>query len=407
MAYRTSARKSPNDTAVSCKSCAALVSISLEDGRHETFRCTRCDLEQPVLRDAGDLALASIAVVDVRPGSYEQLSALLAELGAPGTTAAVVLRCDGLLCDLGLSINSGTVMGLDMVVGSAGLPPMRLVPEGDEHAYQKERGILREVQTGDAAFDDHVYIESAASDADVLTFFASPAVRAAAVQLLRSAGSVKIDDTGVSVYVPKDARAFDPDAIRGRLALLRVLAGAPRPLVPEHVPVPPIVSLTKTLTYLLAPVAVLVVFIGVARYMTLTARPLIVGIAMGVVLAALLAPVYTLLLRGRSTSHTDILVCRFIAFLFLPVLSFGVLLVWNGAMDRSPERVVEMPVVSISVDNEDDALFHVDTVDDREERHSYSFRDANLRVGTSKVRARWRSGALGWRWESGDAIAFE
>lgn len=407
MAYRTAARSSPSDTAVVCKACGGRTPIALEDKRHETFRCRTCELEQPVLRDADDLEVSTIELVEVRPGSYEELSPLLAELGSPGKTIAVDLRCDGILCDLGLSINSGTVMGLDMIARYSGLPPMRLVREGQEHADKKERGIIREVQTGDPAFDDHVYIESAVSDGDVRTFFASHAVRAAAVQLLRHASEIKIDESGVSIYVPKDRSAFDTVAIRQRLALLRVLAGAPRPLVTEQIPVPVLASLTKTLTYLLGPVAILVVFIGLARYMTIGPRPLLVGIVLGVVLAALLAPVFTLLLRGRSTSHSDIFVCRVIAFLFLPVFSFGALLIWNGAMDQSPESEVEMPVVSTSVDSEDDALLHVDTVDEHNESHSYSFRNTNLRVGTSKVRVRWRSGALGWRWQSGDAIAFE
>lgn len=408
MAYRTSARTSAKNAAVACASCGALARIALEDARLDDLRCARCGTEQPALRDAGDLSCAKIELTEVQGGSYEELRPLLADLGAPPEkTAAVRLSCDGLAADVSLSINSGAVMGVDLVVRASGLPPMRLVRETGEHADRKERGIVREVQTGDTPFDDAVYIETEAADADVLTVFASPAARAAAVLLLKDRSEIEIADSYVKLYVVKDGAAFDPAAIRRRLGLLRVLAGAPRPLVVEHVPVPPLVALTKTLTYVLGPIAILVAVIGCARYMTVSARPLVVGILAGLVLAALVAPVFTLLLRGRSTSHNDIFVCRVIAFVFLPVLAFGALLIWNGAMDTSPERVVDMPVLSTSVDNEDDGLFHVATVDDRNEGHSYSFRSSNLRVGKSKVRARLRSGALGWTWESGDAVALE
>lgn len=65
------------------------------------------------------------------------------------------------------------------------------------------------------------------------------------------------------------------------------------------------------------------------------------------VLAVALRPLFTRLLRGRSTSHCDILVARIGTLVALPMFSVIALLIYIGLMDRSAEREVEMPVTTI------------------------------------------------------------
>jgi hypothetical protein len=86
----------------------------------------------------------------------------------------------------------------------------------------------------------------------------------------------------------------------------------------------------------------------------------------------------------------------------VPFFTTGALLICNGAMDRSPERLVVMKVVSTSVDDDDSSKIHAKTVDDRGEERSYTF-SAPTPTAPALVQVKWRSGALGWAWESGPA----
>ena len=63
------------------------------------------------------------------------------------------------------------------------LPRMKLRPERGADRFGKKLRLNREVQTGDAPFDNAVYIESTADDDEVLAMLASPRVRRAVLQL--------------------------------------------------------------------------------------------------------------------------------------------------------------------------------------------------------------------------------
>jgi hypothetical protein len=298
-----------------------------------------------------------------------------------------------------LSINSGTVTGLDLVAPSASLPEMRLLWERPDHVDAKTKGIVRELQTGDTTFDAAVYIESSATDDAVRTVLASPAVRTAAVKLLQHVDAITVRGSSVCAFVPKSEQPFDPPALRERLGWLRVVAGAPRPLEVEYTTEPLRATLVKTLAYFLAPIAIGLVVIAMNRYEPDGAAPLVVGALVGLLFAALLQPLVGVSLRGRSTSHRDVLVVRMITLFWLPVLAAGLLTTLNGALDRSPERVVTMKVVSFEGDTDDASFVHVKAVDDKGVEHSRSFKDTTPRQG-STMKIGWRDGAFGWQWES-------
>jgi hypothetical protein len=83
----------------------------------------------------------------------------------------------------------------------------------------------------------------------------------------------------------------------------------------------------------------------------------------------------------------------------MPVLATGVLLIAKGALDHSPERIVEMRVQSAWADEDDGAKFHVRTLGEGESQE-YAFTGSKPSA-EMRVRARWRSGALGWNVANG------
>jgi hypothetical protein len=67
----------------------------------------------------------------------------------------------------------------------------------------KREGINREVETGDAAFDAAVYVDSQSEDHVLLTLLASPEVRGSAMALLESdCRSIQIDHTDGRINLP-------------------------------------------------------------------------------------------------------------------------------------------------------------------------------------------------------------
>lgn len=407
MAYRTSARSAPGDTAVCCVRCADLTSIAFEVDKRGDFTCSKCRLEQPVLPDASGPEIRELVLKDYDAvGSYDELTPFAKELGKDVTGAGLHLVGDGVALKVSLSINSGAVVGLDHSATTTGLPSIRLLSEMPEHVVKKDAGIIKEVQTGDAAFDDTVYIESAARDEDVLTVLSSPAVRNAVMRLLSDTGAVVLHDGGVAIYVSRTAGPFEPKGLRERLGWLRIVAGAPRPLVSENVPVPRRARIVKQIVGWTYPFALFFTIMGLAKWTPLQGAVVFGCFAAGLVLAAFMVPVWSMLLRGRSTSHREILTWRIATFTYGPLLSLGALLTINGGFDGSKERIVTMKIAEVDKGHgEDGDVWHVKTFDEQGESHLYSF--SSEAKTNQLVKVGWKEGALGWRWESTDAIVIE
>jgi hypothetical protein len=400
--YRTAPVRGAPDTIAVCRECGATSSV-VRGGPEDTFKCTRCDAEQLVLRAADDLDVHAITLArHEATDAYEQLVPLLESFGVKGKASQVALACDGIRVLVSLSLSSGTVVGLDMAAPAPGLPDLKLLRENLVHRDGKTNGLIHEAQTGDDAFDERVFIESELRDADLQSVLAAPAVRAAALKLLDVTEVIRMRDGEVSLTIPKSDEPFDPATIRTRAGWLRVLAGATRPIVAENVPVPTRTRIAKRLTYLFAPVGLTVGIAGGAGFGPTSGRPYVIGAALGIVLSFLIHPFFRRALAGRSTSHMDILGARFASLFFLPFFTTGALFFYNGAMDRSPEQLVVMKIVSSEIDSDDASKIQVETVDDKGERHSYTF-SAKRPPASARVFVKWRSGALGWTWASGDA----
>jgi hypothetical protein len=74
------------------------------------------------------------------------------------------------------------------------MPRIRLRPENKRDIWGKRLRLNREVQTGDAAFDEAVYIESDATDDEVAAMLSSPRLREAVLALL----SLGCSDVGLN-----------------------------------------------------------------------------------------------------------------------------------------------------------------------------------------------------------------
>lgn len=410
--YRTAAVMASPDATVLCRACAVQRVLSLDAQRDDTFECATCRLEQPVLRGNGndDLTVENMRVVSTDPGRYDDLVPflkVLAERGGNGGTAMsvqVTVDCDGIPISLCLDINSGSVRGLEMVAQAAGLPAMVLLRETDEHRHAEEKGVVREVQIGDAEFDSDVYIESAAAERSVKTVFASPGARRATQELLRTTSStIQITPAVVKVVVALEQLPFNPERILERLGWLRALAGAPRPLEVARVEMPAIARVVHRISWSMLPIGLLFAIASTIGFTPMNARSWIVGVISGFVIAAALQPLVTQALKGRATSLSEIKEVRILVFCAMPFVASGFLVFTNGAFDSSEARLIEMPVVSSNVDSDDSAKADVHTVDEWLESHVYSFDAPPPPPKTSKVLLHVKPGALGWRWHTDSA----
>ncbi len=172
-------------------------------------------------------------------GGYSQLDAVGVTLGFPPRGAAALeFSVNGAACSIALSIDSGTVTGLDLSVRAEGPAPasgplISLRPETAFDRTGKERGIAREVQLGEERFDAAVYVDSNATDAEVRRVLSAPGIRAAVQSLLGTgAEDLRIDSTGVSAHWKKSPECFLPEHVLSVLESLLLVHRAGRPKGP-------------------------------------------------------------------------------------------------------------------------------------------------------------------------------
>jgi hypothetical protein len=364
--YRTARSTKTPDTILTCRVCATTTSFAFES--HGTFTCEACGREQPVLRALDDLKMLETKVVRREDSTvYSELGPFVQELTGKNDAAKQVdVKCDGMEVLVALSFNSGTVMGVDLVVlvpsGELPFPLMNLLPEDGSHRKAKEKGLSREAQTGDDEFDDAVYIESALTDESVRRFLSPPAVRKAVIRLVRDTPQIQISPEKITLHIPKD-KAFEPTLLRERLTCLRILAGAPRLIYAEIVPESRLVRMTKLVSVLLAPTGLGLGLFGWIGYGPMGVKPYFFCIALGIALTLLARPILARIFRGRSTSHTDLMIHTILGMFFNPLLMMGILFPSNAWFATSKDRTVEMRVKDTNEDDDDHSKLHVNAID--------------------------------------------
>jgi hypothetical protein len=326
-------------------------------------------------------------------------------VGIEARCAAVTFECDGLPCEVSLGIDSGSVTGLSLAIPAPGFPAIDLRRETQDQVEGKRKGITREVQTGDAAFDAFVYVASDHADDDVLPVLSAPAVRDAIVRLLDEAEVVSLGGAYATAHVPKGVDgAFDPDRIRDRVAALRVVAGAPRPVAPRRASkdVWGVAAAGAALfAFTVGPPLIVAVW---TRFRPVAAQPMLVGLGVGLLAALAAQPILTRVLRGRWDSHQSLPGGRLASVLLLPELAIIALLAGNALFDRSAEQRRELVVESVKYDADDGdttAFARGDGEAAALGALEIVFHDPTKSVAAGqRVTIGIRGGALGWAWRS-------
>ncbi len=208
--------------------------------------------------------------------------------------------------------------------------PMRITlrRETSEEVDAKQRGISREFQSGDAAFDRDVYVDTATDDEVLRYVLASPALRASVLALLdEGVRAVELDDVkgeiNASLYSFAHAKHDPARARRIVEAFDRVARGAP-PVEHSNEPRP---RDTESLLITVATVMAVGGFtLGIPLYLSLVPNRCWIatgdgegaslncqlqgccdyigrGAVLGVVLGLLLSFMVPRWIRGRSDSH--------------------------------------------------------------------------------------------------------
>ncbi|MBK7402790.1 MAG: hypothetical protein IPJ34_42835 [Myxococcales bacterium] len=390
--------------ALLCAQCAQRRVVRNAD---DTFVCERCDLEQPVFAVT---PLPSDPVAKEWRGlpegmaktTVEDLTAFAREMGITEPAASLTVACNGLGVVVEVATSSGHPVGVDLRVNVAGLPPVTLRVETKEHVDAKRTGLTVEVQTGDAAFDERVFVESAAAPEDLALTLASPAVRRAIVTVLDHVGSVELTELGIEVGLRGEG-ACAPARLRELVLALRTIAGAPRVLSPSTEETPRRVNVARAVLFCVAPIVLAPLIHALHRYATFSVLIGVVAAGLAGLVWLVLQPPLRRLVAGRSRSHLDFAMLRGVLLGDLFVAALAALLLVNGAGDRSAPRHVELVAYEVGYDSEDhQAIVYAM---DGPEKHSFSFDDPQRRIHLpATVTATFRQGRLGFPWQQGNAV---
>jgi hypothetical protein len=266
----------------------------------------------------------------------------------------------------------------------------------------KSLRINRETQTGDAVFDERIYVESEASDALVLAALADPITRANVMACLDlGCASLKLDDAGnLGAELPLTRE--DLLAPEGLTRLLDTLGAAAEAIPPlqgsgHH----------RTLAGMLPTIAVIGTFLSWPLFYLadwlwepidydLYPTAALGGAALWVVSL----PFLVWILRGRSVSLRDLVICVAALAIGLPLGGTDLLLIVNGAFDTSTPVVYETQVLSLRRTSGKHSTYHVTVASWRPGKEAleipiWSSLYAKL-TAREAVRVTTRRGLLGW-----------
>lgn len=227
---------------------------------------------------------------------------------------------------------------LSSEAGRADRLPIEVRIETSIDRLGKRLRINREVQTGDAVFDEAVYVESDAPDADVRRVLGDADVRRRIVGMLeRGFQAVTIDERRGRVVAVRDPEgaALDVEAVREVCRDLASMASSVPP--PPEGSRPPPLWLAGPIT---AAVSAVAAFVGVtlvswsrSGYYPLEHGASLVGGGIGLVAWLCALPLVGALVRGRSVSFRLFGACACLLFVALPLSGAGLAVGLNGRMD--------------------------------------------------------------------------
>lgn len=232
----------------------------------------------------------------------------------------------------------------------ATLSTIVLREEGSADVLGKSLGINREVQLGDEAFDESVYVESAAPEADVrgvLSEKARPLVR----ELLRASPLLVLyegEAVARSFVDTSDEANITPSAIESHCRAMGALV--------DVLPFDQAIAAPKPRRAHWLPVAIAVLAMGFGAYSlaqdsakVARTEPLLYGFALGALCAAVLSAIAARIVRGRADSFrvaTEIAAPLVVAGTLFGGVALPAL---NVRLDASPGDIRELRVESATV----------------------------------------------------------
>jgi hypothetical protein len=262
-------------------------------------------------------------------------------------------------------------------------------------------GLNRRIRTGDAPFDQAVFIETRSPEADVKRALADEALRGAVRSLLEEGAEAVVLD-------PKGLTAVCPYAPVGSRAALFERGAAP---LSRAAPLIPVFSAGRAASpgnrlQAAAPiVALLGVFAG--RFLDGPApygpHASFIGIGGGLALSVLIAAALVFFMRGHSDSVRRVAAFSFAALLLVPSIAYSTVCNVNSRLDTSPPAVHSARVVGKDVrHHKNGATYSLDLVSWRPGEQATRIEvTSRLYLGTSigdRIDVTTRAGRLGWEW---------
>ncbi len=373
----------------------------------DTFVCEGCELEQPVFAVEGPTKMGPVAKSHqglpdgVSRRTAEDLEPFARAMGVTPPVSSITVTYDGVDIAVEQATSSGTPVGVDLALTIPGFYELTLHRETDLHREAKRTGLTVELQTGDPEFDKKVFIESRASNEDLLLTFASPAVRRAVVAVLEHTETLELSAEAICLRL-RGEEAYQPTKLRELLGALRTIAGAPRAVAPVTERTPRRVLASYIVLVLGLPAAIALTVYSLHHYAPFGPMVGLVALSFALVGNMASAPALRRVVAGRSRSHVDFAVLRGALLIdtFLYLLSGLVL--YNGRFDTSAPRDVKLSAYEVGYDGEDrKALVYAM---DGPTKHTFRFDDARKEIRLpATVTARFRLGRLGFPFQEGPA----
>ncbi|MFO0686315.1 MAG: hypothetical protein U0234_29905 [Sandaracinus sp.] len=285
------------------------------------------------------------------------------------------------------------------------LPRLLLRHEVSSDRSAKRWRLVREVQLGDPAFDDRVFIDTRLPDDAARHLLGHGDTRAAVLRALAVAHEIRFDESGLEVHY---VCGNDPDlgrasaVVEAAAALARALPrdaarfASDRPWI-DRLAVPAI----------LGSVAGCVAFALVAAFADMAWAPVdgwtagALGAAASMIAWLPLALVLVALVWGRSDALRAIPLVLVLSAVFCAPLGLALVLGLNGALDRAPARDYVLPVrASHAGESDGEPYVSATFADFRDPEGTITLRfEGDHAAGPgARVALRVHDGALGLPW---------
>ena len=266
----------------------------------------------------------------------------------------------------------------------------------------KSLRINRETQTGDAVFDERIYLESEATDDLVLAVLADPSVRANVISCLTlGAASLTLDaegNLGIDFPLPSEDAAAP-----ARLALLLDTLAAAAEAIPPLQGEPR----RRTFAGRLSIVAVLGTLVSWPLYYLVNwlwepiGNDLYASAALGgLALWIVTLPVLYFVLRGRAVSLRELLTSAIALAIGFPLGGADLLLTLNGALDTSRPEPHATQVTRLRSSSGKGSSYHVTVVSWHPGEEAIEIKISSALYSTlsrgQQLTVTTRQGFLGW-----------